>query len=115
SLSKRIGNCRVKFVSITDFLDGLYGCCEVSALVVENWCPRTNLRRTCGCIDISSEVVVEAPSPDGFSEKECFRRVSRIGDVRHHAVKRGEVLHDDIPIAVPISDSYKGALPVYQQ
>src|SRR5262249_4753007 len=115
TLRKRIGDCDGKFVGIADFQDGLYGGCEVSALVVENWCPRTNLRRTCGSIDIGSEVVVEAPSPDGFSENEGFRRVSRIGDVRHHAVKRGEVLHDDIPIAVPISDSYKRALSVYQQ
>src|SRR5262245_36433049 len=114
TLRKCIGDCSCKGWDIADFTNGLNGRCEVAAVVAQNRCPCPDMRQTCRRFDIGSEVIVEAPCADRFPENQRLRSVPRIGDMRHHAVKRREIVGGDGPVTIATSNAYKRPLPVYQ-
>ncbi len=60
-------------------------------------------------------MVVEAPRTDLLAYRDHFRRVARVGELRHHAVESGDWLRNGLPFAAVVTRPDRRALAVYQQ
>jgi len=72
--------------------NGLKGCGEIAAIVMQNGSEGADLRRSGGGFGVGAEVVVEAPAADGLADCEHLRSAGGIGDAGEHTVGIREVL-----------------------
>src|SRR5581483_10822895 len=75
---------------------------------------RSNLNLPCCGLGVSSKVIIKAPRPYLLAKSQQFRRTLGVSHCRKHALERGEVFPDDIPITIRTTNTHCRSTTIYE-
>src|SRR5215472_9063637 len=100
--------------AISNLDNGLDCRSHVSAVVRKRGGARSNLNLPRCRLGIGSKMIIEAPRPYLLAKSQQFGCALGIGHCRKHALERGKVFSNDIPLAISTANTHRRSTTVYE-
>src|SRR5262245_18010022 len=104
----------IQGIAITDFLDGLQRCREITSVMCQHRSSGTDLRVSSRPVSTCPELDVEPPRTHLFAQTQQLGCTLRIRHLGKHAFESCDLFRDRDPVSIRVAKFHDGPAPLGQ-